>query len=335
MASVDLRIPFSRFAVALATASTLLLFGAFLSQIDGQVSGVQVHRPAVGAVADSSDRIDRERLLRHQSILAHDSMEGRKAGTPGNRRARSFLLLQVDRIGLDPVRGTRSQEFRFTGRRDGEAYEGLNIMGMIEGSEHPGRFIVVTAHYDHLGVSGDEIFNGADDNASGTAALLELAHYFRANPPAHSLVFVALDAEEQGLEGARTWVDAPPVPIESIALNVNLDMISRSEAGELYAAGTHHYPFLIPWIEAVAARAPVTLLMGHDSPDLPPGDDWTMASDHAPFHGAGIPFIYFGVEDHEGYHHPSDTFERTTPKFYGDAVETILEFLLLADRDGF
>ena len=335
MASSSAPTALSRLAMVFATAGLLLLSGVHLSSVDGQASSVHA-LPSLGqSVADSSDRIDRDRLLRNLSMLAHDSMEGRRTGTVGNQRARSFLLLRFDAIRLDPVHGTRSQEFRFTGRRDGGEYEGLNIMGMIEGSEHPERYIVITAHYDHLGVSGGEIFNGADDNASGTAALLELGHYFRANPPSHSLIFVAMDAEELGLEGSRTWVDVPPVPLESIALNVNLDMISRSEAGELYAAGTYHYPFLTPWVEEVAARAPVELLMGHDSPDLPPGDDWTMASDHAPFHEAGIPFIYFGVEDHEGYHHPTDTFDRITPEFYGDAVETILDFLLLVDRDGF
>jgi hypothetical protein len=87
-------------------------------------------------------------------------------------------------------------------------------------------------------------------------------------------------------------------------------------------------------IESVAERAPVRLLTGHDRPDLPPGDDWTMASDHGAFHEVGIPFLYFGVEDHPGYHHPSDTFENITPEFYGNAVETILDFLMGADREG-
>lgn len=284
--------------------------------------------------SDSDDRIDREALLRTLSVLAHDSMEGRRTGTPGNERARGFLLLRFDQLRLEPVGLTRSQEFEFTDRRDGEAHEGLNIMGMVPGTRHPERYIVVTAHYDHLGVRNGEISNGADDNASGTAALLALADYFRDNRPAHSIVLAALDAEEMGLEGARAFVEQPPVPLDRIVMNVNLDMVSRSQAGELYAAGTYHYPFLGPLVEEVAADAPVSLLRGHDSPDLPPGDDWTTASDHGPFHERGIPFIYFGVEDHGGYHNPTDTFENITPEFYVAAVETILDFLLVADRDG-
>jgi hypothetical protein len=283
---------------------------------------------------DAQDRIDGEELLRTLSILAHDSMEGRRTGSEGNERARRFLLLHFDRMGLEPARGTRSQEFSFVSRRDSMEYQGLNIMGMVRGRTHPERFIVVTAHYDHLGTRNGEIFNGADDNASGTSALFALADYFQANQPDHSVIFAALDAEEMGLEGARAFVEHPPVPLDDVVMNVNLDMISRSEARELYAAGTYHYPFLRRLVQEVADGARVRLLMGHDSPDLPPGDDWTMASDHGPFHEQGIPFIYFGVEDHPGYHHPSDTFENITSEFYVDAVETVLDFLLVADREG-
>jgi len=282
----------------------------------------------------ASDRIDGELLLRHLSILAHDSMEGRGSGTPGNERARRFLLLELDRMGLEPVAGTRSQSFPVVDPRKSMDHEGVNVMGFVEGSRYPDRYLVVTAHFDHLGVQNGKIFNGADDNASGTAALLALARYFLANGSEHSIIFAALDAEEMGLQGARAFVEHPPVPLGEIFMNVNMDMISRSEVGELYAAGTYHYPFLEPLVDQVAAQAPVTLLKGHDSPDLPPGDDWTMASDHGPFHLEGIPFLYFGVEDHPGYHDPSDTFENITPDFYVDAVETILDFILLADREG-
>ncbi len=278
--------------------------------------------------------IDGERLLRDLSVLAHDSMEGRRTGTEGSERARRFLLEAFPEAGLTPLQGGWTREFEFTPRGGGDALTGVNVLGVVEGTEHPDRFIVVTAHYDHLGVRNGEIYNGADDNASGTAALLALARVFREAPPRHSLLFIAFDAEEMGLQGARAFIADPAIPSESIVMNVNLDMVSRSEVGELYAVGTYHYPALVPLVEEVADDAPVTLLMGHDSPDLPPGDDWTMASDHGPFHQAGIPFIYFGVEDHPGYHQPTDVFEDITPEFYVDAVRTIRNFLHLADREG-
>ena len=295
--------------------------------------------PAVATALSGSDplargAIDGERMLQDLKILAHDSMEGRQAGTAGGERARRFLAESFAERGLRPVGGERTLSFTFSHPATGQTTEGVNIIGMVPGGEHPGRYVIVTAHYDHLGVRDGEIYNGADDNASGTAALLALAAHFLESPPRHSLLFAALDAEEIGLLGARAFVSNPPVPLDSVLMNVNLDMVSRSDSDELYAAGTHHYPFLTSLVEEAADASAIHLLTGHDSPDLPPGDDWTMASDHGAFHEVGIPFIYFGVEDHLGYHHPSDTFENITPEFYLGAVNTVLDFLRIVDREG-
>ena len=279
-------------------------------------------------------RIDGNRMLEDQGILAHDSMEGRRTGTPGIERARRFLSRAMEERGLGLVDGQRTQAFEFAGRQDSATYEGINFHALVPGSMHPERFIVVSAHYDHLGIQNGDIFNGADDNASGTAALLALADWFSRNLPRHSLLFAAFDAEEMGLQGARAFIQNPPVPLNRIVMNVNLDMVSRSEAGELYAAGAYHYPFLTPLLEETAAASFISLLMGHDRPDLPPGEDWTMASDHGPFHQIGIPFVYFGVEDHPDYHTPGDVVEDIMQDFYIEAVETILDFILLADRRG-
>ena len=276
---------------------------------------------------------DSTRLLADVQTLAADSLEGRRAGTEGNRKARRYLLEAFRERGIEPFEGGYARPFAF--RKDnGEAVEGVNVVGYVEGQVRPDSFIVVTAHYDHLGIQDGQVYNGADDNASGTAGLLALAAHFTAHPPRHSLVFAALDAEEMGLQGARAFLDDPPIEKGQIVLNVNLDMISRSEAGELYAAGTYHYPALKPPLERVADRSDVRLLFGHDRPDLPSGDDWTMASDHGPFHERGIPFVYFGVEDHAGYHKPSDDFEDITPAFFTAAVRTILDAITELDRAG-
>jgi len=217
------------------------------------------------------------------------------------------------------------------GRFRGEV-EGVNVIGYVEGTATPDTFIVITAHFDHIGVRDGQIYNGADDNASGTAALLAMASYFAANPPAHSLVFAALDAEEMGLQGARYFVTNPPMPLEQIALNVNMDMVSRSPINELYAAGTYHAPYLKPYLEAVGEAALIKLLFGHDDPEGT-ADDWTMAADHAPFHEQGIPFIYFGVEDHPGYHQPNDDFAEITPGFFINAVDAMLSAVQAFDAN--
>lgn len=277
-------------------------------------------------------------LMRHLSVLAADSMEGRRTGTAGAERARRYLLAEFRRAGLEPVGGSYEHPFTYTGRRDNATHRGINLLGQVRGTRNPERVIVVTAHYDHMGigraVAGDSVYNGADDNASGLAALLEMAEHFRRNRPQNTLIFAALDAEEVGLQGARAFVAAPPVPLDSVLFNVNMDMVSRSERGELYAAGASHSPFLLPLLRPVAVRAPITLRFGHDRPVPTPQDDWTLQSDHGAFHTAGIPFVYFGVEDHPGYHQPSDEVAGVTPAFFAGAVTTIRDAVAALDAAG-
>ena len=209
---------------------------------------------------------------------------------------------------------------------------GVNVVGYVRGRSEPERLLVVSAHYDHLGVKNGQVYNGADDNASGVAVLLQLAAHFARNPPEHSILFAALDAEESGLLGAHALVRRLRAERRDVALDVNLDMVSHSERGELYAAGVHHTPALRPLLERAAARAPVRLLLGHDRPEQG-HDDWTNQSDQYAFHRAGIPFVYFGVEDHKDYHKPSDDFETITPDFFVGAASTVLDAVQVLDRD--
>jgi Zn-dependent M28 family amino/carboxypeptidase len=270
--------------------------------------------------------------MRDISVLAHDSMEGRLVATPGGERARRFLLRRFNEIGLEQFNGTYEQPFTFT--RNEQQVRGINVVGYVRGSVQPDRYIVIFAHYDHLGIRDGQIYNGADDNASGTAALLALAHYFSQHQPRHSLIFAALDAEEGGLRGARAFVASPPVDRSAFVMNVNMDMVGRNDANELYVAGTHHYPALLEHVRRVAAVAEVRLLTGHDTPNpANPSDDWTMASDHAAFHEIGIPFLYFGVEDHPDYHRPTDTLEGIQPGFYNRAVRTVLMAVRVLDSE--
>jgi Zn-dependent M28 family amino/carboxypeptidase len=291
---------------------------------------------AVAACAgDTSDAtaqaatIDVERMLADVEFLAADSLEGRLAGSVGNREAREFVAARFARLGIAAFGDSYVQEFTTT--RRGVELHGANVVAYVEGTEVPDQFIVITAHYDHVGVRDGEVFNGADDNASGTAALMALAAHFVAHRPRHSIIFAAVDAEERGMGGSRSLVEEPPVELGQMAVNVNMDMVSHSER-ELYVAGTHHYPFLKPIVERVAVPSEMALLFGHDSPDLG-NDDWTNSSDHAPFHRSGIPFLYFGVEDHEDYHRASDEFDKINAEFFASAVTTILRVVLELDGD--
>jgi Zn-dependent M28 family amino/carboxypeptidase len=261
--------------------------------------------------------VSADRLLADMAVLAHDSMEGRAAGSEGSRRARAFLARALAETGALPLGGAYEHPFDWPGG------SGANLIGAVTGRGDSGQTIVVTAHYDHLGVREGQVFNGADDNASGVAAVLEIARRVAAEPLEHDVIFALFDAEELGARGARAFVSATPVPLERVALDINLDMVSRTD-GLLWAGGASHTPALRPVLERVAERAPVTLRLGHDRPGAPEGDDWTRLSDHAAFHERGIPFVYFGVEDHPDYHRPTDDVERVDRSEYVAAVQTIL-----------
>ncbi len=285
------------------------------------------------AASTASRAVDAEKLFEDVRVLSADGMEGRGSGTPGGAKARAYVTERFGQTGLKPFFGSSfEQPVELAARGGGKAGAGGNVVGVVRGRKNPERFVVVTAHYDHLGVRNGQIYNGADDNASGVATLLALAAHFSRQPPENSLVFAALDNEEAGGAGANTLVRSLLGAKRDVALNVNLDMVSHSERGELYAAGTYHYPSLKPLLERVAGRAPVRLLLGHDRPE-PKGDDWTTQSDHRAFHREKIPFVYFGVEDHADYHKPSDDFETITQEFFVRAAETVLEALKTFDEN--
>lgn len=275
-----------------------------------------------------SQRIDQKQLLKDIEVLSSSEMEGRRTLEPGNIKAQQYIQERFRALDLGSQFRDYLQYFDFTTRQSGKKYQrAANVVGFVAGEETE-KLIVVTAHYDHIGKQGDRIFHGADDNASGTAALLAFAGYFANNRPRHSMLFVALDAEELGLQGAKALVSDFPFPLETAVLNINMDMISRNADDQLYAVGTAHYPHLKPIIEGVSKSRQPELLFGHDSPGK---GDWSRSSDHAKFHEKGIPFIYFGVEDHEDYHKTTDTFDRIQPQFFFDAADLILEILIAFD----
>lgn len=271
-----------------------------------------------------SKLFDAAQLLRDIQTLSADDMEGRSADRPAMGKARDYVEKRFKESGLEPVGGGFRQEFEIKQRGTTDVLRGVNFVGQIKGKKKADKYIVITAHYDHVGMTNGQIYNGADDNASGTAALFAIASYFKKHRPEHSLVFVAFDAEERGLQGSNYFVANMPVAKSAVVLDVNMDMISRNDKGELYAAGTFHYPQLKSALEVVQKKAKIKLLLGHDDPKLG-RDDWTNQSDQGSFHREKIPFIYFGVEDHKDYHRPTDDFANIQPEFYVRAVETIIE----------
>ncbi|NSL89465.1 M28 family peptidase [Chitinophaga sp. Mgbs1] len=278
---------------------------------------------AVSATAQS--KVDSATLMKDVRTLSEDKYEGRKTGTRGSRMAQFYILERFKNIGLTPYNGTYEYPFYF--QFGGQRVMGTNLYGYIPGKSN--KVIVISAHYDHLGIEKsnnvrDTVYNGADDNASGIGGLLAMAAYFKQHPPEHTLIFAAFDAEEAGLQGAKAFLQLPPVTVSDIRLNINMDMISHNNRNELYVCGTYHYPALKTYTDAVAATSQVKLIAGHDRPGSG-ADDWTNQSDQGVFHGKRIPFLYFGVEDHPDYHRLTDEYSRINHSFYYRSVQTILK----------
>ncbi len=271
------------------------------------------------------------KLSNDLKILSSDSLEGRKTGSAGNTKARQFIIDRLTQLNIRPLlNGNYVQPFTVTQSfGQVQAGQGMNVLAVIEGKKK--ETIVISAHYDHLGMLGGTVYNGADDNASGTAALLAIAEHFAKNKPSHRIILAFFDSEEMGLRGSAHFVNSINLQQEQIMSNINMDMISRSDNGELYACGTAHYPQLKPLLEKVKVPEHISLRFGHDQPGSG-RNDWTGQSDHMNFHRMKIPFIYFGVEDHPDYHRPTDDFEKVNQSFYHRSVEVIIRAIRAFDN---
>jgi Zn-dependent M28 family amino/carboxypeptidase len=266
--------------------------------------------------------IEREKLLADCKFLSADDMQGRKTGTPAGEKARAYVVKRFKESGVRPFGDDFLQRFDVNGK------VGANVVGQI--GTGGGKWIVVSAHYDHIGVIDGQIYNGADDNASGAAALFALAQHFRDNPLKHRLLFVEFDGEEMGCLGSSAFIRKPPVPLSDIDINVNIDMVGRDKNNVLYTLGTYHYPFLKPYLDEVAKRAKVKMKYGYEKPG--DAEDWTTMSDQVSFHAKHIPYVFFSVEDFENHHKATDDFATLTEDFFFHSVEAAADTIETLDK---
>lgn len=245
-------------------------------------------------------------LRRHVEVLADDMLEGREAGSRGGHAAAHYLGREFQKHRLAGGAGPRSYYQAF-----GAQYR--NILGLLEGSDPQLKreLIVVSAHYDHVGYGNEQnsfgptgfIHNGADDNASGAAAIVELVEAFaQLEPrPARSILFALWDGEEKGLLGSEHWVAHPTWPLAQVRMVINLDMIGRlrQDKVELYGGRTSAGLRRLVSMNNVAAN----LLFDFS---------WTMRedSDHYSFYKRGMPVLMFHTGLHGDYHRPSDDVEK-------------------------
>jgi len=292
---------------------------------------------APAAAVSSKARLDAGALLAHLHTLSSDAMAGRRAGSKGNALARQHIVAELARLGVKPAGNSLEHPFGIKGlipNFPDFVQSATNVVGVVRGRSLPDRYLLISAHYDHIGQGQEEpgqdsIFNGADDDGSGTATLLALAAYLSAQPLERSVVFFFSDAEELGLYGAKQFVSQPPVPLAAIDLQLNLDMMGRDDNGGLYAVGRSIQPLLDPWVGQLAPRARVVIHPGDAAMDkamLP-------RCDSAPFHASGVPTLTISSLLHADYHKVTDEYSRIDHAFFVQAAETVLEFVLEADRN--
>ncbi|MBZ9612545.1 M28 family peptidase [Rheinheimera maricola] len=254
--------------------------------------------------------------------LSSAAMQGRKTGSAGAELARQFIIQRYTQLQLKAFSQGYQQVFNYG---FGDKKAGSNVLGYLRGCRYPEHYVVVTAHYDHLGKQGRKIFHGADDNGSGVAVMLALAAKLRQNCPVYSYIFLATDAEENGLYGSKAFVAAAPVPLSNIVLNLNLDMLGRPDRrGRLYLTGAKRYPQLIAALEPAFSKLQ---FLHHRGPGRMVRDnpryDWLNASDHGPFHRAGVACLFFGGQEHPHYHTPDDTWQRIDKAFLDMAMQAV------------
>ncbi|WP_421773104.1 M28 family peptidase [Gracilimonas sp.] len=269
----------------------------------------------------TTTEISDQDVLSHISFLAADEMRGREAGTAEEAAAANYIADLFRSYGLDPAGddGTYFQEFTINTAvlnnphasatdTSGEKRLSKNVAGLLQGTGDSDEVIIIGAHYDHLGMgsfgslsSSEEprIHNGADDNASGTAGVLELAEYFAANRPETDILFLAFSGEEMGLLGSQYYVDNPTVELGNSLAMINMDMVGRMSNGRLMIFGVATTD---NW-ESILTEA------NTDSLDLDLIPDGTGASDHTSFYYKDIPVLHYFTDTHADYHKPSDDTE--------------------------
>lgn len=312
----------------------ILLFSAFLFSCNNTPEKVEL-----------SPEINPSDIHSHIRYLASDDLQGRETGTPGEAKAADYIAQHFEKFGLTPggYEDTYYQEFTVNmsvlnnpHRADSTTFANeeriaRNVVALLEGTTDPDSYIIVGAHYDHLGRgkfgslysrNDTTIHNGADDNASGTAGLLELAHYYSEHPTEKSILFIAFSGEEMGLLGSQHFIEEPTIPLEQSLAMINMDMIGRLDNNELLIFGTGSSK---KWKDLVIEA-------NSDSLSIEMIPDGTGASDHTSFYNKGIPVLHYFTNTHADYHRPSDDAEYINAEGQDLVLEHIRRLITAIDQ---
>jgi len=303
-----------------------------------------------------AETITSEELKSLLYVYASDSFEGREAGTKGEILAVEFIRDFYLKNDIKPAKGTEDyfQKMEITTpqrislpdkipdsvrtfmqngdmeklrnyamvagvRTGGEKLNSINVASIIEGSHYPNEYIVITAHLDHVGIEGEDIFNGADDDGSGSMALLEIAQAFKMASldgyrPKRSIVILHVSAEEKGLLGSEYYTDNPLYPLEDTITNLNVDMIGRTDPTRdsdndnyIYLIGTDRLSSMLHETSERVNKNTVDLELDYRFNAWDDPNRFYERSDHYNFAKNNIPVIFYFSGTHEDYHGPGDT----------------------------
>lgn len=277
----------------------------------------------VADVETYKNSITSAELSKHLYIVADDNMEGRNTGEPGQKRAGEYLINEYKKIGVSFPPGATDfyqkvpSEFMKKGFAP-KLNDSENIWAFIEGTEKPNEVLVISAHYDHVGMKNGEVFNGADDDGSGTVALLEIAQAFKKAKndgfgPKRSILFLHVTGEEHGLHGSRFYSENPLFPIENTIADINIDMIGRRDTlhpktnNYVYVIGSDRLSSELHTINEEVNAKYTQLELDYKYNDRKDPERIYFRSDHYNFAKKGIPAIFFFNGIHEDYHQSTDT----------------------------
>jgi len=256
-------------------------------------------------------------------VYASDFFAGREAGTKGQKLAVDFLKDHYISLGIDPAFGTSPSYFqKMKLLIDRKIINTENVAAIIPGSEKAEEYIVITSHLDHIGIHDGEVNNGADDDGSGTVAMLEIAEAFKlaydnGEGPRRTILFLHVSAEEKGLLGSKYYVENPLYPLKQTVANLNIDMIGRTDPKRtdkdpnyIYLIGADRLSQELHDISEEANLKYTNLKLDYTFNALNDPNRFYYRSDHYNFAKNNIPIIFYFNGTHEDYHKPGDTVDK-------------------------
>ena len=270
-------------------------------------------------ITDFASSITSKELKENLYVYASDYFQGRETGTIGQRRAIDFLQNFYSTHGIEQAKGTVNYTQPMKLNIKGVEVETENVAAVIEGSLFPEEYIVISSHLDHIGIKNGQINNGADDDGSGTVALLEIAEAFKkaadaGQGPKRSLIFLHVTGEEKGLLGSKYYANNPLYPLAQTMTNLNVDMIGRTDPKRedkdpnyIYLIGADRLSQDLHDISEAANTKYTQFKLDYTFNDEKDPNRFYYRSDHYNFAKNNIPVIFYFSGTHEDYHKPGDT----------------------------